>query len=61
MNSPEDNNKERPVTTPPDPSTALILPRPKISAFPVRRSEPQAGAGKFLKDGVISVESARFW
>jgi len=27
MNSPEDNNKERPVTTPPDPSTALILPR----------------------------------
>ena len=34
---------------------------PKISAFPVRRSEPQAGSGKFLKDGVISVESARLW
>ena len=35
--------------------------RPKISAFPVRRSELQAGSGKFLKNGVISVGSARFW
>jgi hypothetical protein len=34
---------------------------PKISAFPVRRNELPAGSGKFLKNGVISVEFARFW
>ena len=36
-------------------------PRPKISEFPVWRSELPAGSGKFLKNGGISVGSARFW
>ena len=34
---------------------------PKISEFPVWRSELPAGSGKFLKNGGISVGSARFW
>ena len=34
---------------------------PKISAFPVRRGELPVGSGKFLKNGVISVGSGRFW
>jgi hypothetical protein len=38
-----------------------LLPRPKISAFPVRRSELPVRSGKFLKNGMISVEFGRFW
>ena len=34
---------------------------PKISAFPVRRSELPVSSGKFLKNGMISVEFGRFW
>jgi hypothetical protein len=34
---------------------------PKISAFPVRRSELPVRSGKFLKTGMISVEFGRFW
>lgn len=39
----------------------LHLTRPKISAFPVRRSELPVSSGKFLKNGMISVEFGRFW
>jgi hypothetical protein len=38
-----------------------IEPRPKISAFPVRRSKLPVRSGKFLKNGMISVEFGRFW
>ena len=34
---------------------------PKISAFPVRRSKLPVRSGKFLKNGMISVEFRRFW
>ena len=34
---------------------------PKISAFPVRRSKLPVRSGKFLKNGMISVEFGRFW
>ena len=39
----------------------LVTASPKISEFPVWRSELPAGSGKFLKNGGISVGSARFW
>jgi DNA topoisomerase VI subunit B len=38
-----------------------LMTRPKISAFPVRRSELRVRSGKFLKNGMISVEFGRFW
>src|ERR1700747_3128341 len=38
-----------------------LLTSPKISVFPVWRSELPAGSGKFLKNGAISAGAARFW
>jgi len=44
-----------------DPSSGRgFTPRPKISAFPIRRTELPAGSGKSPKNVVISVGSARF-
>jgi hypothetical protein len=39
----------------------IAVTSPKISEFPVWRSELPAGSEKFLKNGGISVGSARFW
>jgi hypothetical protein len=40
---------------------SMVAASPKISAFPVRRSELPVRSGKFLKNGMISVEFGRFW
>ena len=42
-------------------STDAFGTSPKISAFPVRRSELPVRSGKFLKTGMISVGFGRFW
>jgi hypothetical protein len=39
----------------------IVSTSPKISAFPVRRSKLPVRSGKFLKNGMISVEFSRFW